>query len=185
MKQCAPPRWAEAMLTLLVPPACREEVMGDLHERCTGAAAYLRDALITVPMVIAGRIRRTTPPRMALMEACILYVSYVGAARYVAPALLEGEWGLMRAAVLAASALVGILLADAYSFSHKSPGWTALRGPLWGMALAWLVHTALAATHSVLQLPGWMLIYGSAAAVPWLAAVRVLLPPLPGAKPGR
>ena len=186
MKHRAPPRYLEALVALLVPPACREEVLGDLHERCTGPAGYVHDALLTVPMVVAGRIRRTTAARMALMEACVLYLSYVGAVRYGAPTLLAGPWGLMRAAIPAASGLLAVVVADAYTVRRTPAAWMAIRGPLLGVAAAWLSQAVLAAAGgSALELPAWVLVYGSAASLPYLAAVRMLGPPVAGAKPGR
>jgi hypothetical protein len=185
MKHCAPPRWLEVLIAPLVPPACREEVLGDLHERCTGPAGYLDDVLHTLPLVITGRIRRTTAPRMALMEACVLYLSYAGAVRYGDPALLNGQWGLLRAAIPAGFALLGMVLADAYAVPRTRSACMALRGPLVGVAAAWLSHAVLAAGRSALGLPAWILVYGSAAALPYLAAVRMLGPPVAGAKPRR
>ena len=65
----APPRVMEAVVGFLLPPACREHVLGDLHERYTSPRQYLVDALLAVPLVIASRIRRTTDPDVFLMEA--------------------------------------------------------------------------------------------------------------------
>ena len=57
-----PPALAEAVVRALVPPASREHVLGDLHERYTSPRHYVLDALSTLPFVVASRIRRTTHP---------------------------------------------------------------------------------------------------------------------------
>lgn len=56
----APPKTAERIVGFLIPPASREEVLGDLYERCTSSGQYILDALLVLPRVILSRIRRTT-----------------------------------------------------------------------------------------------------------------------------
>jgi hypothetical protein len=57
----------ERWVRRLTPPACREEVLGDLAERCGSPHEYLREALRTLPLVIASRLRRSTKPLYLLM----------------------------------------------------------------------------------------------------------------------
>ena len=45
-----PPKTFEALVAVLVPPACREEVLGDLHERYGSPRQYGLDAASTVPL---------------------------------------------------------------------------------------------------------------------------------------
>lgn len=52
----------ERWVRRLTPPASREEVLGDLAERCRTGRQYLAEALRTLPFVIGSRIRRTTHP---------------------------------------------------------------------------------------------------------------------------
>ncbi|HYP08719.1 MAG TPA: hypothetical protein VER03_20970 [Bryobacteraceae bacterium] len=60
-----PPRWLEAAVSFLLPPSCRETVLGDLQERFAEHApstrwlAYVADAVTTVPQVVQSRTRRT------------------------------------------------------------------------------------------------------------------------------
>jgi hypothetical protein len=75
-----PSKIAEAIVSVLIPPACREEVIGDLHERFKSSSQYAVDALRTVPLVIISRIRRTADPQMLLIQAFALYMSFLGAA---------------------------------------------------------------------------------------------------------
>ena len=59
-----PPRWMEAAVSSLLPPACRETVLGDLQERFgeRGSRArwlgYAGDAVTTVPHVLRSQMRR-------------------------------------------------------------------------------------------------------------------------------
>jgi hypothetical protein len=69
LMKSAPLNWIEAPIGLLIPPACREEVLGDLYQRYAGPRQYLLDALRAVPLVIASRVRRTTDPAVLLIEA--------------------------------------------------------------------------------------------------------------------
>ncbi|HEY6455023.1 MAG TPA: hypothetical protein VIY90_07015 [Steroidobacteraceae bacterium] len=70
-----PPEAVERVLRMLVPPASREDVMGDLHERYLSRWQYLADALRTVPFVLASRIRRTC--NLPLMIVLALYLQFV------------------------------------------------------------------------------------------------------------
>ena len=57
-----PPKGIEPAIGLLIPPACREEVLGDLYQRYVGLPQYIFDAMRAVPLVILSRVRRTTDP---------------------------------------------------------------------------------------------------------------------------
>ena len=62
LMHAGPSKTAEAIVAVFVPPACREEVLGDLHERYRFPLQYGLDALRTVPLVIISKIRRTADP---------------------------------------------------------------------------------------------------------------------------
>ncbi len=49
----------ETIVGALLPPSCREPVMGDLCERYTSPGQYLADAFRTVPFVLWSQIRRS------------------------------------------------------------------------------------------------------------------------------
>ena len=83
MTRSGPSRAAEAIVALLLPPVCREEILGDLHERYRGSAQYSLEVVCTVPLVIISRIRRTADPQVLLIQAFALYVSFLGAAWWV------------------------------------------------------------------------------------------------------
>lgn len=57
-----PPAVIENMVRLLVPPASREHVMGDLSERYRSPRQYLMDAFQSLPLIIASQVRRTSNP---------------------------------------------------------------------------------------------------------------------------
>ena len=80
LMRSGPSKAAEAIVALLLPPACREEVLGDLHERYRSRLQYFTDALSTVPLVILSRIRRTADPQVLLIQAFALYASFLTAA---------------------------------------------------------------------------------------------------------
>jgi hypothetical protein len=173
-----PPKVAETIAGFLIPPACREEVLGDLHERYTGPGQYLMDALYTAPLVIASRIRRTTDPQVFLMEALLLYVSFLGAAWYRDETLLNSQWGLLRLAVPGAIALVALMLEDAYASPGKRSALKLVRGPVFGLGVTLLWQAVLAAGSPELALPRWIMFSGSAISLLLVSTVRVLFPPV-------
>jgi hypothetical protein len=78
--EARPPALIDAIVGHLIPPACREHVLGDLCERYTSPIGYLVEAIRTIPLVIAGRIRRTCDALLVLGEAQILLLTFYGAA---------------------------------------------------------------------------------------------------------
>ena len=138
MMRSGPSKGAERAVGLLIPPACREEVLGDLHERYMGPSRYFADALTTVPLVILARIRRTTDASVALMEALVLYLAFVGAAKYRDDTLLESPWGLARLAIPSAVTLLFLALHDAYAGPGRR---STLNGPVFAVDLvAWCLR---------------------------------------------
>jgi hypothetical protein len=173
-----PSKAAEAIVAVLVPPACREEVLGDLHERYRSPCQYAADALSTVPLVILSRVRRTADPQVLLMQAFALYVSFLGAAWFKNPALLNQRWGLLRLAIPAGIAMLGLILEDAYA----NPAWRSplrlVRGPALGLGLALVSQGMLWAANNDLAVPRWIAFYGCAMSLLLTSAVRMLFPPL-------
>jgi hypothetical protein len=94
-----PPKALETIVGLFIPPACREEVLGDLSETYTGPAGYVLLALRVVPFVIVSRIRRTTDAYVLLTEALLIYGSYLVATWYTDRAVLAGPGGFWRLAI--------------------------------------------------------------------------------------
>jgi hypothetical protein len=173
-----PSKAAEAIAAFFVPPACREEVVGDLHERYRSPTQYCLEALCTVPLVIASRIRHTADPRVLLIQAFALYVSFLGAARVAGGALLGEQWGLLRLAIPAAFALFGMILEDAYAHPGRRTALSLVRGPVVGLGLALLSQAVLWSAGPDLAVPLRVLLYGCAMSLLLSSTVRMLFPPI-------
>jgi len=148
-------------------------VLGDLHERYRSPGQYGREALRTVPLVIASRIRRTADAQVLVMLALALCVSFLGAARLrdgVALDLFLSDGGLLRIALPTLAALLGIVLEDAYADSARHSPLTLMRGPLIGIGLA-LIAGGFA-------LPQLILYYGCAMGLVLCTAIRMFFPPV-------
>ena len=98
-----PPVLIDAVARALIPPACREHVIGDLWERYRSPWQFVLDAAGTIPFVVASQIRRTSTLAGVIIHAFTLLVSLgVGSKRTgVAVAALCG-------------AMLGFVLRDAY-----------------------------------------------------------------------
>jgi hypothetical protein len=172
-----PSKAAEAIVAVFVPPACREEVLGDLYERYRSSGQYSLDALCTVPLVIISRMRRTADPQVLLMQAFALYVSYLGAAWFKDAALLWEQWGLLRLAIPAGMALLGLILEDTYATAGRRSWLSLVRGPVIGLGLALVSQGVFWAGNGDLAVPRWILFYGCAASLLLTSGVRMLFPP--------
>jgi hypothetical protein len=183
----APPRALETLVGLFIPPACREVVLGDLHERYIlrlrtprasgGLLPYLADVLVTVPLVILSRIRRTTDFQVLLMEAFVLYLSFWGAAKFMDAAFLGDRFGLLRLAIPAATALLALMLEDAYAMPGRPWPMKAIRAPVFGLGMAVLSQWMLPVDNPELRLPRWILWCGTGTGLLLVAAARMLFPP--------
>ena len=175
-----PSKTAEALVALLVPPACREEVIGDLHERFKSPLQYAADVLRTVPLVILSRVSRTADPQILLIQAFALYVSFLGAAWLKDRAVLGNRWGLLRLAIPAAMAMLGLILDDTYANPGRRSAPRLARGPLLGVVLAVASQGMLWMGNPDLAIPRWIAFYGSAMVLLLSSAVRMLFPPVTG-----
>lgn len=173
-----PPKAAEAIVAVLLPPACREEVVGDLHERYRSLLHYCIDAITTIPFVIGSRIRRTSDPQIVLIQAFSLYFAFVAAAWFKERAFLSLHGCLVRLAIPAGVALIGLVLEDAYAAPGPRTSRGLARGPLVGVGMAMIADGAFRWLHPRLAVPGWILLYGCALSLVLTSAVRMLLPPV-------
>jgi len=172
-----PSKTAEAIVAVFVPPACREEVLGDLHERYSSSGQYGLDVLRTIPLVIISRIRRTADPQVLLMQAFALYVSFLGAAWLENGAFLSAPWGLLRLAIPAGMAMLGLILEDAYAKPGPRSQLNLARGPVLGLGLALASQGMFRIGNPDLALPSWIAFYGCAISLLLSSAVRILFPP--------
>jgi len=113
-----PPRFLVFLVKLLLPRACREHVLGDLHERYTSPLGYLRDAASVVPAEIIGQIRRATPLYYLPIQALLVYASFFEEARLFGDSSSwDTHWAHADAhRLLCATAVVmaGLIWRDAY-----------------------------------------------------------------------
>ncbi len=70
--EACPPKVIESVVQLLMPPASREHVLGDLSERYVSPKQYLVDALRTLPFVVVSRVRRTSNPPLDTAAVAML-----------------------------------------------------------------------------------------------------------------
>jgi hypothetical protein len=171
--ESGPPKIAEVLVYWLLPPACREEVIGDMRERNQSASQYLVEATHTIPSVIYSRIRRTTDAVVTLMAAVSMYTAFVASARWLAPQLLLSEYGFARLTIPPAISLVAIILADAYSNPKKRSLFKPLLGPVLGLALSYAVEL----NHS-LSIPATVLAWGGALSLLLVLTLRLIFPPV-------
>ncbi|MBN9544822.1 MAG: hypothetical protein J0I19_05065 [Alphaproteobacteria bacterium] len=104
-----PPERLEWLVQVLIPPAAREAVAGDLRELYRSPSQYIAMAARTIPFVLIGHIRRNAnPPVLAIQGffifCCLMATSLVPAG--------PGGWTL--AVLVSAFVLAATLLADAY-----------------------------------------------------------------------
>ncbi len=162
----------EKIVGIFIPPACREEVLGDMRERNEGIQLFLYDALRTVPFVIASRIRRTTDSVVLSMEAFCCYISFLAAAWALDRPLVYSQGGLLRLAIPCAIALAILVLADAYANPRKK-SW--LR-PFLSVTIAFVAVFLIHLFHPLLEQR--LLAIGSGFSIMSLLMVRMLFPPL-------
>ena len=109
-----PPKLIEKIVAALIPPSCREHVLGDLHERYTSAAQYIRDAVRTVPFVVASQIRRSFSITLFMNEAAALCIAFWLASSTDGAGYLYYERVLLPGLVLIAMTLGILCVLDAY-----------------------------------------------------------------------
>jgi hypothetical protein len=171
--ESGPSKIAEFLVYWLLPPACREEVLGDMRERNRSSAQYLVEAIGTVPSVICSRIPRTTDAVLTLMVAVSMYTAFVMSAWWHAPELLFREYGYARVAIPPAIFLVAIILADAYSDPKRRTPLKPLFGPTLGLAVTYAVELNLR-----WALPASVLAWGGALSVLLVSTLRLIFPPV-------
>jgi hypothetical protein len=172
-----PSKTTETVVALLVPPACREEVLGDLYERYTSPRQYGLDALSTIPLVIASRVRRTADLQMLLIQAFASYVSFLVAAWLEGEAPLSNHWEILRLAIPTVMAMLGLVLEDAYANPGRRLPLSLARGPVLGVGLTLTSQSIFWVSHSDWAVPRWTTVYGCAVSLLLTSAVRMLFPP--------
>jgi hypothetical protein len=171
------PKSLEKLVGLLIPPACREEVLGDLHERFLSMPRYVVDALMTVPLVLLSRIRRTTDAVVFLMEAIVLYSSYLAAAFFLDQNLLTDALGFCRLGLPAAISMLTLMFADAYANPRNRSPLKPTLGVALATAFAWLSQAVLLDGHADFMLPRPVMVAGSSLGLLLVSSLRLLFAP--------
>jgi hypothetical protein len=168
-----PPRLIEALVERLLPHACRENVMGDWAERYRSPQQYVFRALAALPRIIASQVRRTFRLGLFLGEASVLYIAFGAASLVGGPAYLYDHRLLIPLVIVIGIALFVLILRDAYTNSEDLPEARARRDIGFALGCAVCLEALLFAfTGSRWTVPLWLLIVGSAAAVPMLYMLR-------------
>ncbi len=176
--QPAPPKITEAVVGFLIPPASREHVTGDLHERYISTRQYIADAMRTVPVVIVCRIRRTTDPQLLLVEAIALYMSFLFAARQLnGMSFLYRDGGFERLAIPVVTMLAALVLEDAYARPSKPSAWRTLLDVALAIGFGFLSQLLLFVWNRDLLVPNWIMISAGSTSLLVLSILRTLFPP--------
>jgi len=171
-----PSKAAEALVAIFVPPACRDEVLGDLRERYRSSIHYGWEAFCTIPLVILSRIRRTADPPVVLLLAIALYSSFLAAAWLQGGEILREPLGPLRLAVPAAMALLGLLLDVAYANPIRSRN--IAQAPAVAIAFSAASQGMLLASSSYLAVPIGTTFLGCAIGFFFSSVVLILFPPV-------
>lgn len=174
----------ENVALILIPPACREEVLGDLHERNTTELQYVFDALLTVPQVIVSRIRRTWELYLFTLYAAILYLCFFTTTWRDSPWFLKDGTGFLGLVVPCAAGILAAGLNAAYA----PPGREAAMswcGPSFAIAAVFASQAILWVLGSDLVLPLISIFGGSAFALVWMFIVRLCFPRPSSTRRGR
>lgn len=113
-----PPKLLESLARLIIPSVCREEVLGDLHERYQNPLQYLGDLFSLLPFLLLRRILRTTDLQLFLTDALLVYGSFLAAAWYK-DRLADGT-GLLHLILPAGLTLLYLVLNDVFLASRRS-----------------------------------------------------------------
>ena len=166
-----PPVFLERVFAMLIPPACREHVLGDLHERYKSRSHYISEALMTLPFIVGSQARRNFRIELCLGEACVLYLTFAGV-------ILAGrtsfniEGGLLPLIVSILPLRLALTIADAYvDPQDASPRRQRLELGV-ALMLGLLMHTVLRLFYAEWTLPGRVVLTGTVVSVPMLLRLR-------------
>jgi hypothetical protein len=145
-----PPVLIEAVVRLLLPPASREHVLGDLSERYTSPHRYVAEAVRTLPFVVASRIRRTTSLVGLLLPGLIFMLAFSAG---------PGQYFWIRGAIPTVAVLLSLTLRDAYRVPDLARAWAQ------GFVDIAVVTGFVLMSQAILMVtqPEWMIADGGAA----------------------
>ena len=170
--ESGPSKIAERIAGGLVPPACREEILGDMRERYRSGLRYFLEAAHVIPCVIYSRICRTTDAVLALMEVASMYTAFVLVANGFDPVLILDRSGLARLAIPPAIVLATMSLADAYSNPQRRWPLKPLVAPTLGFTVAYIEQ----AIYRQWSLPLSVFAWGSGTGMLLVSSLRLAFP---------
>jgi hypothetical protein len=168
-------RVAEDLIAYLLPPACREEVLGDLYESCRNPVEYATSALAVVPRVIFSQIRRNTDSWVFLATACAVAYSFIAGSAGLSPRLAHP---LLRLAIPIVPALLSLLICNGFAPIEERRRHAITFDIVIAMAAAAITQLLLLAIFERgLLLPGWWPSEGTV--LSWFAIIvlRAIFPP--------
>ena len=172
-----PPKLVEKVLSLLLPPACREHVVGDLHERYQATTQYVKEALAVLAPVIFSRMRRTTDAQSFAIEALTIYLCFSIAAFYVDRTFLLLQDGSLLLLLPTAIAAVCLLFCNAYSNLEKPSFIKPVLQSIGCLTVAFLGQMLLFDLESRFAIPLRIMLLGSLASLLLVSTARSMFPP--------
>jgi hypothetical protein len=172
-----PPRLIEAIIERLVPPACRESVLGDWNERYASVPEYVLRALSALPFLVASQVRRTFKVENVVSEAVAIYLAFA-LEFFVRPASLLAQQVLIPILIVICTALLALVIRDAYADPEDRSAARTIRDACIAIGAVVSVEAILSVSHLSIWMLPWLLVFsGGAASIPMLFIVRWLLRP--------
>jgi hypothetical protein len=174
-----PPELAEDLVGWFLPPACREEVLGDLWESCKNPVQYTISALAVVPRVVVSQIRRNTDVWIFLLTTCGVCYSVAAGVFNLS---LEGDPnGILRLAIPVVPAVLILLIRNGFASLEDRRRRAITLDITVAMGVAALTQLILLASfRSDLMLSRWCPTGGTVLAWLFIILLRAIFPP--GAK---
>jgi hypothetical protein len=120
-----------------------------------------------------------TDAQVVLMQALVLYISFVAAAWYSGESsFLYQQAGLIRLAVPTAVSIVVLLLASAYAHPERQSIWRPALHATTSIAVGFLGQALVFDTWPNLAVPLPVLLEGSCIAVVLVSTLQMLFPPI-------
>ena len=141
--EAGPPEVAERVVRWLLPPASREHVLGDLHERYESPRRFVLEGLKTLPFVIASRLRRTVNPGLSAFLALYFWFGVFWGPQ-------QTHW--LVAAIPALASVAALALRDVYRVPTALTPYRSAAGDVIVAALAVLATQGLCALFA----PTWL-----------------------------
>ncbi len=167
--------FAEGFAGWFLPPACREEVLGDLFESCASVRRYLASATQVVPRVILSQIRRNTDLHVFLFTALAIVYSFAAGSYGLATDI---DHRILRLAIPTIPTLLALLIRNGFAPLVERRLHAVTFDIGMAMAAAALSQFILLMTlQNGLMLPDWCPSEASALCWMFIILLRALFPP--------